>query len=175
LHNETGIWYKTDKGFVETGENHVTSSSVNLNYDYFGKQLTTLRCFPEGNRNCYTLKPREGKNNRYLIRAFFSYGNYDGKNQTQSFDLYLGVNLWKNINFTKYYDYSEIIHTPLTDTINVCLVKTGPTIPCISSLELRLLNNSIYQSRQIISTGDPQPLLKMEARVDVGPSPCSTK
>jgi hypothetical protein len=160
---------------VETGENHVTSSSVNLNYDYFGKQLTTLRCFPEGNRNCYTLKPREGKNNRYLIRAFFSYGNYDGKNQTQSFDLYLGVNLWKNINFTKYYDYSEIIHTPLTDTINVCLVKTGPTIPCISSLELRLLNNSIYQSHQIISTGDPQPLLKMEARVDVGPSSCSTK
>ncbi|PNY05719.1 leucine-rich repeat receptor-like protein kinase at2g19210-like protein, partial [Trifolium pratense] len=63
LQNETGIWYNADKGFVETGENHMTSSTVNLNYLYFGKQLRTLRCFPEGDRNCYTLKPREGKNN----------------------------------------------------------------------------------------------------------------
>ncbi|RHN39182.1 putative transferase, protein kinase RLK-Pelle-LRR-I-1 family [Medicago truncatula] len=174
LQEDTGIWYKTDKGFVETGENHVTSSIINLNYLYFGKQLTTLRCFPEGDRNCYTLKPKEGKNKKYMIRAFFSYGNYDGKNQTQSFELYLGVNLWKKINFTNtdHYTFTEIIHTPSTDTINVCLVKTGPIIPCISSLELRLLNNSIYQNHQMISTNDPEPLLESQARIDVGPSPC---
>lgn len=172
--NETGIWYKTDEGFVETGENHVTSSTINQNYPYIGKQFTTLRCFPEGDRNCYTLKPKQGKNNRYLIRAFFSYGNYDGKNLTQSYQLYLGVDLWKEIeiDYIYYYSFTEIIHTPSTDTIHVCLVKTGPTIPCISSLELRLLNSSIYQNQEIISTGAPQPLLKMEARFDVGPSTC---
>jgi hypothetical protein len=175
--DETGIWYKTDEGFVETGENRVTSSSINLNYAYIGKQLTTLRCFPEGDRNCYTLKPKEGKNKKYLIRAFFSYGNYDGKNLTQSFLLYLGVDLWQEIDFNDsvYYYFTEIIHTPSTDTIHVCLIKSGPTIPCISSLELRLLNNSIYQNQEIISTGAPQPLLKLEARFDIGPSTCYPK
>ncbi|KEH18237.1 LRR receptor-like kinase plant [Medicago truncatula] len=174
-HDETGIWYKTDEGFVETGENRMTSSSVKLNYLYFGKQLITLRCFPEGDRNCYTLKPKEGKNKKYLIRALFSYGNYDGKNLQQSFQLYLGVDLWQDIDFIEYYYHTEIIHTPSTDTIHVCLIKSSPTIPCISSLELRLLNNSIYQNEEINSTGAPQPLLKLEERFDVGPSTCYYK
>ncbi|XP_013444211.2 probable LRR receptor-like serine/threonine-protein kinase At1g05700 [Medicago truncatula] len=174
LHEETGIWYDSDKGFVDTGENHETSSSLNLNYPSFGKPLMTLRCFPEGDRNCYTLKPKQGKNKNYLLRAFFSYGNYDGNNQTQSFDLYLGLDLWRPINISPLdpYKYTEIIHTPSTDTIQVCLIKTGPTIPCIASLELRLLNNSTYQTHQITSTDVPRPRLKLQARPDVGSLSC---
>lgn len=147
------------------------SSSVRFNHPNFWKLLSTLRYFPDGDRNCYKLKPKQGKNNRYLIRALFLYANYDGKNQTPSvFDLYLGVNFWEEVNISDadLYTYSEIIHTPSTDTINVCLVKTGTTIPFISSLELRLLNTSSYQIRQIMSTTDPQPLLKLEIRIDVG-------
>lgn len=134
----------------------------------------TLRCFPEGDRNCYTLKPKQGKNKNYLLRAFFSYGNYDGNNQTQSFDLYLGLDLWRPINISPLdpYKYTEIIHTPSTDTIQVCLIKTGPTIPCIASLELRLLNNSTYQTHQITSTDVPRPRLKLQARPDVGSLSC---
>lgn len=156
---------------METGNNYAISSNVSFNDTYYGKLLNTLRYFPDGDRNCYTLKPKQGKNNRYLIRAFFAYGNYDGKNQTPSvFDLYLGVNFWKEVNISdaNRYIYRESIHTSLTDTINVCLVRTGSTIPFISSLELRLLTNFIYPSRQIMSTTDPQPLLKLETRVDVG-------
>ncbi|KAJ1406595.1 Malectin-like carbohydrate-binding domain [Sesbania bispinosa] len=167
LHEETGIWYQTDKNFVETGMNHVVPPRTNLNYDYFGRQLTTLRSFPDGDRNCYTLKPKQGKNNSYLIRAFFAYGNYDFKNETPSFDLYIGVNYWDTIGFNDYYYFTEIIHTPLTDIIHVCLVKTGPTIPFISSLELRLLNSSIYQI-PIMSNSTPQPQLKLETRLNFG-------
>ncbi|WJX92000.1 hypothetical protein P8452_73703 [Trifolium repens] len=177
LLDDSGIRYTTDEGFVETGQNHQTSPDSDFLDDYrqshIGKQLTTLRCFPDGVRNCYTLKPKEGKDNRYLIRAFFSYGNYDGKSETQSFELHVGVNLWKKINYTTDTDYqvTEIIYTSSTDTINVCLVKTDSTIPCISTLELRHLSSPIYQN-QIISTNDnaPLPLLYMNLRFDIGPS-----
>ncbi|XP_028756225.1 probable LRR receptor-like serine/threonine-protein kinase At4g29180 [Neltuma alba] len=164
--HQTGISYKTDRGFVETGSNSMVAPDerYNVYYPYFGRQLQTLRSFPEGRRNCYTLKPKQGKNQSYLIRAFFSYGNYDGKNQTPSFDLYLGVNYWTNVcPINKNSHFVEIVHTPTTDTIHVCLVKSGKGIPFISTLELRPLSNSIY------ATPSPsQSLLDFRARIDVG-------
>ncbi|KAJ1390938.1 Serine-threonine/tyrosine-protein kinase, catalytic domain [Sesbania bispinosa] len=167
--SDIGIWYQSDKEFVKTGTNHLISLTKDLNYLYFGRRLNTLRYFPEGERNCYRLKPEQGKNNSYLIRAFFAYGNYDGKNQTQSFELHLGVNRWENVSVgLSGYSFAEVIHTPSSDSIDVCLVKTGPTIPFISSLELRPLNNSIYQNHEIMSSTDPQPLLRLEVRVDAG-------
>jgi len=47
--------------------------------------LKTVRSFPEGERNCYPLKPMTGKDANYLIRAGFMYGNYDEKNSTAIF------------------------------------------------------------------------------------------
>ncbi|KAH1052129.1 hypothetical protein GYH30_021804 [Glycine max] len=170
-HTETGIWFETDNDYVGTGSNHMVSSNVNLNYRDYGRQLNTLRCFPKGERNCYTLKPQHGKNNssKYLIRAFFSYGNYDGKNEAPSFDMYIGVNLVDKVNLTDYADtywFTEIIQTVSSESIDVCLVKSGPTIPCIASLELRPLNTSIYHT----PTAAPQPLLYLQLRIDVGSS-----
>lgn len=149
----------------------MVSSNVNLNYRDYGRQLNTLRCFPKGERNCYTLKPQHGKNNssKYLIRAFFSYGNYDGKNEAPSFDMYIGVNLVDKVNLTDYADtywFTEIIQTVSSESIDVCLVKSGPTIPCIASLELRPLNTSLYHT----PTAAPQPLLYLQLRIDVGSS-----
>ena len=109
-----------------------------------------LRSFPQGTRNCYTLRPEKGKNNNYLIRARFFYGNYDGKNQTPVFDLHLGVNEWKTVNLTNAGPYGvhyDIIHVPLMDYIDVCLINTGRGVPFISSLELRLLDISIYPTQ----------------------------
>ncbi|XP_028756218.1 putative leucine-rich repeat receptor-like serine/threonine-protein kinase At2g19230 isoform X2 [Neltuma alba] len=163
--HQTGISYQTDTGFVDTGDNFMVAPEkrYDIYYPYFGRQLQTLRRFPEGRRNCYTLKPKQGKNQSYLIRAFFSYENYDGRNQTPSFELYLGVNYWKNIYPIKNYHFAEIIHTPMADTIHVCLVKSGKGIPFISTLELRPLNNSIY------TTPSPsQSLLELQTRIDVG-------
>ena len=90
--------------------------------------LKNLRSFPNGTRNCYTLRPEQGKNNNYLIGATFVYGNYDGENQEPVFHLYLGVNEWEKVNLTdadEYGNYYDVIHVPLTDYIDVCLVNTG--------------------------------------------------
>ncbi|XP_029129074.1 probable leucine-rich repeat receptor-like protein kinase At2g28990 isoform X2 [Cajanus cajan] len=176
LDSESGMWYESDNGYVERGSNHMVSWNVDLNFRYFGKQLNTLRCFPEGERNCYSLKPKEEQtknSSKYLIRALFSYGNYDGINQAPCFDLYIGVNLAHKVNLSGYengYWNAEIIHTApsaSTQTIDVCLVRSGPTIPCIASLELRPLNTSIYQTPPT----DPQQLLILQLRIDVGTPP----
>lgn len=128
-------------------------------FNNFSRKFNTMRCFPEGERNCYTLKPKQGKNNRYLIRAFFLYGNYDGKNQPPYFELHIGVNLWEKIHLFGPPYMTEIIYTPSTDIINVCIVTNGSTIPCISTLELRPLNNSIYQTHQLMLSSDIKPPL----------------
>ena len=81
-----------------------------------------------------------------MIRARFLYGNYDSKNQLPIFKLYLGVDEWTTVNIrnaTSIYR-KEIIHIPITDYIDVCLVNAGWGTPFISVLELRQLNDSIY-------------------------------
>ncbi|RVW51923.1 putative leucine-rich repeat receptor-like protein kinase [Vitis vinifera] len=115
------------------------------------KQFMNVRSFPEGNKNCYTLRPEGGKGNKYLIRARFMYGNYDSNNHLPKFKLYLGTDEWVTVNIedASAYIREEIIHVPTTDDIYVCLVNIGGGTPFISTLELRPLNNSIYdQSEQ---------------------------
>ena len=134
---------------MKTGENHQLSpdSSFVDKEPYIGKQLNTLRSFPDGEKNCYILKPKEGKNNKYIIRAGFAYKNYDQKNDFPIFMVYLGVDHGKIIEFgddgTLYYTV-EVIHFATTDNIYVCLQNIGKGTPFISSLELWLLRNDTY-------------------------------
>ncbi|XP_073262711.1 LOW QUALITY PROTEIN: probable LRR receptor-like serine/threonine-protein kinase At1g05700 [Populus alba] len=142
---KTGITYKTDTDFIRTGKNKVVAPGYYLTIPYLGDMVNSLRTFPEGERNCYTLKPRQGKNQNYYVRAFFHYGNYDSKNQAQiMFDLYIGVNRWTTVGL--YPAYYEIIHYSVTDTIYVCLVNTGFGVPFINGLDLRFMNDSLYRS-----------------------------
>ncbi|CAK9165319.1 unnamed protein product [Ilex paraguariensis] len=144
---KTGIIYTSDTGFVDTG----ASRSILPTYmtSSIEQQFKTVRSFPEGTRNCYTLRPAQGKGNKYLIRASFLYGNYDSQNILPRFDLHVGVDTWDTVILT---DSStplrkEIIHIPTSDYISICLVKTGRyATPFISSLELRLMNNTIYET-----------------------------
>ena len=132
---------------IDTGIVKAVSSDSPTDLPRYAKNL---RSFPQGTRNCYTLRPEQGKNNNYLIRARFVYGNYDGENQIPEFDLHLGVNEWTTVNLTNaspYGYYYDIIHVSLTDYIDVCLVNTGHGVPFISALELRHLDNSIYQTQ----------------------------
>jgi hypothetical protein len=140
---KTGIPYKSDKELVSTG----IVEKVSPDSDSCGdsQPLKNLRSFPVGTRNCYTLRPEQGKNNNYLIRASFCYGNYDRKNITPIFDLYLGPNRWDTVESYGIVNLA-IIHVPSTDYIDVCLVKTGDGVPFISALELRRLDNSIYHT-----------------------------
>ncbi|KAJ8755868.1 hypothetical protein K2173_024413 [Erythroxylum novogranatense] len=164
IDEDAGIYFKSDSEFVSTGKNKNLQPEDGSSNPYFGKQLLNLRSFEEGTRNCYTLKPEQGRDNNYLIRAHFLYGNYDGKNQTPTFDLYLGVNFWTKVRFkdlTEWWIF-EIFHFSSSDTIDVCLINTGDGgIPFISALELRQVNSSSYIG-QSFST------LETLSRFDVG-------
>lgn len=114
------------------------------------RQFYNVRSFPEGIRNCYTIYLAQGKNNRYLIRARFMYGNYDNQNSVPQFDLYLGVNLWGTVTLDLETPVTaEIIHVLSTSYVFVCLVNTGHGTPFISSLELRLLDSAIYTTKNL--------------------------
>lgn len=137
-----GIDYTTDEGYVETGVNMQILPKYSSQFGVDLAQLSNIRVFPNGTRNCYTI-PTQTNNNRYLIRTTFGYGNYDNKFQSPTFDLYIDVNLWATINPDNY-TYEEIIYTPTRDYIHICLVNTGLQNPFISAIELRLLDNSLY-------------------------------
>ncbi|KAL0722762.1 hypothetical protein Bca4012_037361 [Brassica carinata] len=136
----TNITYKSDVDYVDSG----LVGKINDAYKTrFQQQTWSLRSFPEGQRNCYNLFNLTA-NSKYLIKATFMYGNYDGQNQLPSFDLHIGAKKWSSIKIIGVTNSStyEIFHVVTQDNLQVCLVKTGPTTPFISSLELRPLNNN---------------------------------
>ncbi|KAL3720937.1 hypothetical protein ACJRO7_005706 [Eucalyptus globulus] len=142
-HNDQlNIYYEADTRFVDSRTNMQVSTRV-IDQDN-QQQSKSLMIFPIGKRNCYTLVPKMGKGNTYLVRASFWYGNYDGKDQTPAFDLHIDVKYWITMNSSSWI-YRDIIYTPPRDYIQVCLVNIGSGVPFISALELRLLDNSTYQ------------------------------
>ncbi|KAL5757679.1 hypothetical protein ACOSP7_020290 [Xanthoceras sorbifolium] len=139
---KTGIDYASDVNFIENG----VSYNISSDHHTLEKPFLTVRSFPEGIRNCYTLKPVRG-DFKFLIRASFMYGNYDGLSKVPRFDLLLGADVWDSVELA---DAStivtkEILHVPQTDYVYVCLVNTGLGTPFMSSLELRPLRSSIYK------------------------------
>ena len=146
LDDGTGIFYKSDAGFIDTGTNSNISPENQYSNQYYGRQMRNLRSFPQGEKNCYTSKPEQGKNSNYLIRPFFYYGNYDNKNKFPIFDLYVGGNYIYTVDFNGVGSpkFDDVIHVPTSDIIYVCLINTGHGIPFISALELRPLDNTLY-------------------------------
>ncbi|KAK4754032.1 hypothetical protein SAY87_002136 [Trapa incisa] len=155
----TGITYISDSSLIDTGESKAIMAS--LKTSSISKQLYYVRSFPDGVKHCYTVSATGGK--RYLVRARFMYGNYDSKNQLPEFHLYLGVTFWASIKFkdTSEVIDREIIHVLSSDSIQLCLVKTGFTTPFISAIELRLIWNDVY----ITKSGS----LLSYFRLDLGP------
>ncbi|KAE9621397.1 putative transferase [Lupinus albus] len=110
------------------------------------QQLWHVRSFPKGVRNCYRINVISGT--KYLIRTNFNYGNYDGLNEVLIFDLHIGANPWDTVKFhnASLSSVIEIIHSPPLDFIHICLVNIGQGTPFISSIELRALKNSTYDT-----------------------------
>ncbi|XP_074557013.1 putative LRR receptor-like serine/threonine-protein kinase At1g05700 [Curcuma longa] len=138
----TGISYVSDAGFITTGVNR------NISDAYVGgvssPQLHTLRSFPDGTQNCYAFGLSPGS--KYLLRAWFLYGDYDGLNgQPLAFDLRFGVNYWARVNITDAESiyWTEVI-TVATGDSSVCLVNTGTGAPFISGIDIRPLRDSLY-------------------------------
>ncbi|XP_057519715.1 probable LRR receptor-like serine/threonine-protein kinase At4g29180 isoform X2 [Amaranthus tricolor] len=142
----TTLNYTTDADYIDTGVNF----DVSEKYKSSGLTplLYTVRSFPEGNKNCYTLRQAQGRDTKYLIRTYFMYGNYDQLNKPPTFDLHLGVDVWLTIQLdnSSHILVKEIIHTLKMDYLYVCLANTGLGTPFISGLELRPLIDSIYKT-----------------------------
>ncbi|URE32346.1 receptor-like protein kinase [Musa troglodytarum] len=140
----TNMTYVSDTGFIDTGENHNISRAYVTNG--MSRRWLSLRSFPNGTRNCYRITSIT-KGSKYLVRAWFMYGNYDGMNtQPLLFDLYLGVNLWANMNITgpDHFYPIEVITVASSDVFSVCLVNTGHGTPFISGLDVRPLKDMLY-------------------------------
>lgn len=154
----TQLDYISDAPYINGGESNGISAQYNVNLQ---RWATTVRSFPDGTRNCYTITTKKGT--KYLIRAVFMYGNYDGKNSTPTFELHLGPNFWDTVQIIDSPSsvVKEIIHFPLQNYVRVCLVNTGSGTPFISALELRPLKNTTYIAPSGISLG-------LIARMDVG-------
>ncbi|XP_010443736.1 PREDICTED: receptor-like protein kinase At5g59670 [Camelina sativa] len=136
----TELWFSSDKEFIQSGK----TGRVRENPNGYAEPYLTMRYFPEGRRNCYNLSVDKGR--KYLIKAYFLYGNYDGLYTNPVFDLYLGPNLWDTIDLETLVNGTaeEILHIPTSNSLQICLVKTGNTSPVITALELRPMGKKSY-------------------------------
>lgn len=146
MDDATKLSYAPDAAFTDAGSNH------NISVEFINPTLATrhltARSFPDGGgaRSCYTLRLPVAGGLKYLLRAEFLYGNYDGLNRPPIFDLYAGVNFWSRVNVSSPDELvrREAILVAPDDFVQVCLVNTGSGTPFISALELRPLKNSLY-------------------------------
>nr|CAB3460920.1 unnamed protein product [Digitaria exilis] len=96
--DNTKLSYAPDAAFVDdAGFNH------NISAEYItpklSKRYLNVRSFPDAARSCYTLRSLVS-GLKYLLRASFVYGNYDGLRRPPVFDLHVGVNFWTTVNIT---------------------------------------------------------------------------
>ena len=151
-HPDRHIEYEPDGPYVDAGagENHRLSAD----YDVYLRRYQTLRSFPSGVRNCYALPTVAGT--KYLLRAEFEYGNYDGKNSSSlEFDLHLGANRWRTAKLPEFKDEHDVIFVAWAGWAPFCLVNTGRGTPFVNVVELRPLVGSALLYPQAA----PRPLL----------------
>ncbi|KAM0828344.1 hypothetical protein ACQ4PT_067621 [Festuca glaucescens] len=164
----TKLSYAADAGFIDAGTNH--NIAAEFVTPSVGKPRYTVRSF-EGTRNCYTLRSLV-PGDKYIIRAMFMYGNYDGLDRPPVFDLYIGVNYWHTVDMRDPEKFEGIDEVMLKEAIVVvpdnfvqmCLVNTGDGTPFISSLELRPLNKTHYPQATVAQG------LRVKSRMNFGPT-----
>ncbi|XP_062231938.1 putative leucine-rich repeat receptor-like protein kinase At2g19210 [Phragmites australis] len=141
--NTTKLSYVPDAAFTDAGSNHNISAEYMM--PLLSKRYYNVRSFPDGARNCYTVRSLVA-GLKYLIRAAFMYGNYDGFGRPPIFDLYVGVNFWTMVNITDADTavIQEAIVVVPDEFVQICLVNTGSGTPFISVLDLRPLKSTLY-------------------------------
>ncbi|CAN7083609.1 unnamed protein product [Brassica oleracea var. botrytis] len=131
-----------DKSFTTTGKSFENSLK---------KPFNTLRFFPSGKKNCYSNIPVT-KSRKTLVRTLFFYGNYDDHSSAPSFDVVYDGKHRDTVQFTnKPQDnnlvifISEVIYSPASEKISVCLIRTSKSdVPFISSIEVYGLDAGMY-------------------------------
>ncbi|XP_059067363.1 probable LRR receptor-like serine/threonine-protein kinase At1g51810 isoform X2 [Cryptomeria japonica] len=136
-----GISWTSDEQYINSGEKRI----ILTDQSEVDQPMKHLRCFPQGKRNCYNLPAVRGI--KYLIRACFLYGNYDGRESQPQFELLVDANFWATVvinNTTKTF-CNGINAMARGPSINVCLARSTDHVPFISTLELRLLMPAMYE------------------------------
>ncbi|XP_024540395.1 probable LRR receptor-like serine/threonine-protein kinase At1g67720 isoform X1 [Selaginella moellendorffii] len=131
-----------DAGFTSTG------AVARVSIANSSQELGSLRYFPDGydEKSCYEVPVVLG--NKYLVRATFFYGDYDGKRKPPSFDLYLQASHWTALTTSlDKATSSEILAVATSNSLSVCLAASAAgNVPFISSLELRHLEATMYEA-----------------------------
>ncbi|GMI81812.1 hypothetical protein like AT4G29990 [Hibiscus trionum] len=137
--DDYSIGWVGDDNYIQHGESVELRSSSSLY-----QPLATLRVFADRKKSCYNIDSSKGS--KVLVRAYFYYGNYDGKSSPPSFDLHFDGNHWATVETS--IDQSvfyEVIYVTKTDTISVCVAQTAPNMfPFISAIEVRDLDSKMY-------------------------------
>ncbi|CAN6815932.1 unnamed protein product [Brassica oleracea] len=128
-----------DKDFITSGESATVSSTT------VEKSLTTLRCFPTGESNCYNIPVTKG--GRVLVRTMFYYGNYDGKASSPTFSVVFEGKHRGTVSISSAFEpYTlELIFAPASGETSVCFVRTSSSSnPFVSSIEVADLADGMY-------------------------------
>jgi len=137
---DSGIVYVSDGTYADAGENLKVAPEYERQ---LRRRYQTVRSFPSGVRNCYTLPTVAGA--KYLARLGASYGNHDGRNDSSAmeFDVHLGANYWDTVR-VKDDEVYEVLFVAWAGWAPVCLLNTGHGAPFLSVLELRRLGDALY-------------------------------
>uniref|UniRef100_A0ACD5U0J5 Uncharacterized protein n=1 Tax=Avena sativa TaxID=4498 RepID=A0ACD5U0J5_AVESA len=143
--NVTKLAYVPDNG--EYTDDAGTCHNISAVYitPFMHRSWYNVRSFAAGARNCYTLRSLV-PGLKYLVRASFMYGNYDGLNRPPGFDLHVGVNYWHPVKISRPDEakYVEVIVVVPDNFVQICLINTGAGTPFISGLSLRPLKKTMY-------------------------------
>ncbi|XP_063948727.1 probable LRR receptor-like serine/threonine-protein kinase At1g07550 [Daucus carota subsp. sativus] len=141
------LQWEMDSSYTETGLNILVQNKTTR------EELNTLRFFPNNIQdNCYSV-PAETLIARYIIRAGFYYGNYDGLSRPPAFSLFINDVIWTTINTAKNNGepfYKEIMYESNgSGVFKICLVqiKDGG-VPFINSIETVALWDPMYSQME---------------------------
>ncbi|XP_057998059.1 probable LRR receptor-like serine/threonine-protein kinase At1g51860 [Hevea brasiliensis] len=136
------VSWLTDENFACTGENQLLRYSQNFS------TMNSIRYFPDGQKNCYFLPlylSPSPSNTKFLFRAGFYYGNYDGLSKPPSFNLEMEGNFWATVTTNSTSNnkpvFHEMIYMIKRDGVQACLFNVGHGIPFISSLEATTIDS----------------------------------
>lgn len=127
--------------------------------------LRTLRSFPPdasspSGRSCYSNLVPAGLS---LVRATFTYGNYDALNKPPVFGVSIGATMYSTVDFKMQDPWVEEVILNATEVQAFCLIAINGT-PVISLLELRPLPSGSYNH----ASSSSGILLKKVYRLDCG-------
>ncbi|KAJ0977316.1 hypothetical protein J5N97_012790 [Dioscorea zingiberensis] len=157
----TGLSWISDANFMRHGK---TAELPALNET--GQPYKFSRYFPaeDNKKYCYKLSTTERR--RYIIRATFLYGDSDSDdNAYPMFQLYMDSTQWSTVTIkdaSRIYVEELIIRAP-SASIQVCVCCASTGYPFITTLELRPLKLSLYETEY-----EDEYFLKVAARVNFG-------